>query len=227
MGPTGAPTAIPSRETVVLIGGGLGNAVLFSIGAAMRAAGSRVLYFAGYRSTADRFRVADLEAAADTVVWCCDEAPGFTPDRAQDFAFQGNVVEAMRAYGDGLLGPGVDQPIRLQEANRLLAIGSDRMMAAVANARHHVLKEVLSADHVALGSINSPMQCMLKGVCGQCLQWLRDPEIGQTKFVFSCRTQDQPLDAVDFSVLHQRLAQNRLEESQTLHWLDACVRTNA
>ena len=227
MGPTGAPTAIPSRETVVLIGGGLGNAVLFSIGAAMRAAGSRVLYFAGYRSTADRFRVADLEAAADTVVWCCDEAPGFTPDRAQDFAFQGNVVEAMRAYGDGLLGPGVDQPIRLQEANRLLAIGSDRMMAAVANARHHVLKEVLSADHVALGSINSPMQCMLKGVCGQCLQWLRDPETGQTKFVFSCRTQDQPLDAVDFSVLHQRLAQNRLEESQTLHWLDACVRTNA
>ena len=227
MGPTGAPTAIPSRETVVLIGGGLGNAVLFSIGAAMRAAGSRVLYFAGYRSAADRFRVADLEAAADTVVWCCDEAPGFTPGRAQDFAFQGNVVEAMKAYGEDLLGPGIGRPIRLQEANRLLAIGSDRMMAAVAKARHHLLKEVLSADHVALGSINSPMQCMLKGVCGQCLQWLRDPKTGQTRFVFSCQTQDQPLDAVDFSVLHQRLAQNRLEESQTLHWLDACVRTNA
>ena len=227
MGPTGAPTAIPSRETVVLIGGGLGNAVLFSIGAAMRAAGSRVLYFAGYRNTADRFRVADLEAAADTVVWCCDEAPGFTPGRAQDHAFQGNVVEAMKAYGEGLLGPGVGHPIRLQEVDRLLAIGSDRMMAAVSGARYDVLKDVLPAAHIALGSINSPMQCMLKGVCGQCLQWLRDPETGQTKFVFSCRTQDQPLDAVDFSVLHQRLAQNRLEESQTLHWLDACVRTNA
>jgi len=227
MGPTGAPTAIPRGETVVLIGGGLGNAVLFSIGAAMRAAGSRVLYFAGYRTTADRFRVADLEAAADTVVWCCDETPGFTPGRAQDLAFQGNVVEAMKAYGEGLLGQGVGQPIRLQEANRLLAIGSDRMMAAVAKARHHLLKDVLPADHIALGSINSPMQCMLKGVCGQCLQWLRDPETGQTRFVFSCHTQDQPLDAVDFAVLQQRLAQNRLEESQTLHWLDACVRTNS
>ena len=227
MGPTGAPTAIPSGETVVLIGGGLGNAVLFSIGAAMRAAGSRVLYFAGYRTTADRFRVADLEAAADTVVWCCDEAPGFTPGRAQDFAFQGNVVEAMKAYGEGLLGQAVGIPIQLQEANRLLAIGSDRMMAAVAKARHQVLKNVLPADHIALGSINSPMQCMLKGVCGQCLQWLRDPETGQTRFVFSCQTQDQPLDAVDFAVLQQRLAQNRLEESQTLHWLDACVRTNS
>jgi len=186
-----------------------------------------VLYFAGYRTTADRFRVADLEAAADTVVWCCDEAPGFTPGRAQDLAFQGNVVEAMKAYGEGLLGQAVGIPIHLQEANRLLAIGSDRMMAAVAKARHQVLKNVLPADHIALGSINSPMQCMLKGVCGQCLQWLRDPETGQTRFVFSCQTQDQPLDAVDFAVLQQRLAQNRLEESQTLHWLDACVRTNS
>src|SRR5690606_6242282 len=31
MGPTGAPTEIPRGETVLLVGGGLGNAVLFSI----------------------------------------------------------------------------------------------------------------------------------------------------------------------------------------------------
>ncbi|HEY4997499.1 MAG TPA: FAD-dependent oxidoreductase, partial [Usitatibacter sp.] len=34
MGPTGTPTETPPGETVVLVGGGLGNAVLFSIGAA-------------------------------------------------------------------------------------------------------------------------------------------------------------------------------------------------
>ena len=38
------------------------------------------------------------------VVWCCDEAPGFTPGRAQDTAFVGNIVEAMAAYGRGDLG---------------------------------------------------------------------------------------------------------------------------
>jgi NAD(P)H-flavin reductase len=32
MGPTGAPTEIPKNEKVLLAGGGLGNAVLFSIG---------------------------------------------------------------------------------------------------------------------------------------------------------------------------------------------------
>ena len=227
MGPTGTPTTIPNGETVVLVGGGLGNAVLFSIGAAMRAAGSRVLYFAGYRSAADRFHVADLEAAADIIVWCCDEAPGILPSRAQDLAFQGNVVEAMKAYGEGSLGLGAAAPIRLQKADRLLAIGSDRMMAAVGRARHDVLKNLLPARHVALGSVNSPMQCMLKGVCGQCLQLLRDPTTGQTRLIFSCQTQDQSLDDIDFSVLHQRLTQNRLEECQTMHWLDACVLEDA
>ena len=34
MGPTGTPTEIPEGETVLLAGGGLGNAVLFSIAAA-------------------------------------------------------------------------------------------------------------------------------------------------------------------------------------------------
>src|SRR4029079_14628576 len=74
MGPTGTPTHIPSDETVVLAGGGLGNAVLFSIGRALRAAGSRVIYFAGYKHLADRYRIEDIEAASDTVVWCSDEA---------------------------------------------------------------------------------------------------------------------------------------------------------
>jgi len=36
MGPTGTPTETPAGETVLLVGGGLGNAVLFSIGAQLR-----------------------------------------------------------------------------------------------------------------------------------------------------------------------------------------------
>jgi hypothetical protein len=56
MGPTGTPTETPSGETVLLVGGGLGNAVLFSIGAAFRARGSRVLYFAGYKLVQDRYQ---------------------------------------------------------------------------------------------------------------------------------------------------------------------------
>jgi len=177
MGPTGTPTEIAGGETVVLCGGGLGNAVLFSIGAAFRAAGSKVLYFAGYKKVQDRYKVHEIENAADVVVWCCDEEPGFAPDRPQDRRFVGNLVQAMDAYGEGRLGP---PSIRLEDADRIIAIGSDRMMAAVARARHELLKDHLKPRHFAIGSINSPMQCMMKEICAQCLQPHRDPATGET-----------------------------------------------
>jgi len=219
MGPTGAPTEIEGRQTVVLVGGGLGNAVLFSIGASFRAAGSQVLYFAGYKKAIDRYKVSDIEAAADVVVWCCDETPGFAPGRAQDRSFVGNIVDAMLAWARGELGP---QTISLAQADRIVAIGSDRMMAAVAGARHQLLKPHLKPGHLALGSINSPMQCMMKEVCAQCLQAQRDPATGVVRYVFSCFNQDQPLDEVDFQMLDQRLRQNTLQERLTRSWLAQC-----
>jgi len=219
MGPTGSPTHIAGGETVVLCGGGLGNAVLFSIGAAFRAAGSRVLYFAGYKKVQDRYKVAEIENAADVVVWCCDEEPGFAPRRPQDRAFVGNIVQAMDAYADGRLG---EPAIRLEEADRIIAIGSDRMMAAVARARHEVLRAHLKPHHFAIGSINSPMQCMMKEICAQCLQPHRDPATGETSYVFSCFNQDQDLDRVDFKILHERLQQNSLAEKLTARWLAHC-----
>ncbi|MBS0424461.1 MAG: FAD-dependent oxidoreductase [Proteobacteria bacterium] len=221
MGPTGTPTEIPSRETVVLVGGGLGNAVLFSIGAAARAAGSKVLYFAGYKKLVDRYKVAEIEAAADIVVWCCDEAPGFTPTRPQDKSFTGNIVQAMVAYASGELG---EQPVALADAGHIIAIGSDRMMAAVGVARHNQLKPYLKADHFAIGSINSPMQCMMKEICAQCLQPHEDPETGKITYVFSCYNQDQPLDQVDFPGLAMRLRQNTVQEKLTSRWIDRCLK---
>jgi NADPH-dependent glutamate synthase beta subunit-like oxidoreductase/NAD(P)H-flavin reductase len=221
MGPTGTPTEIPDDETVVLAGGGLGNAVLFSIGRALRAAGSKVIYFAGYKSMDDRYRIDDIEASSDVVIWCCDEAPGFAPRRPQDRAFVGNIVEAMQAYASGALGK---QEIPFSHADRIIAIGSDKMMAAVALARHGVLQKYLKPGHVAIGSINSPMQCMMKEICAQCLQPHVDPATGKTTYVFSCFNQDQPLDQVDFGALAQRLAQNGVQEKLTALWIGRCLK---
>ncbi len=220
MGPTGAPTEIRGGETVLLAGGGLGNAVLFSIGQAFRAAGSRVLYFAGYKKVEDRYKVEEIEKAADAVVWCCDEAPGFAAGRPQDRSFLGNIVQAMDAYASRRLG---STPIPMPEVDRVIAIGSDRMMAAVARARHDVLKPHLREGHVAIGSINSPMQCMMKEICAQCLQPHHDPASGETRYVFSCFNQDQPLDWVDFGTLNERLKQNSLSEKLTAQWIRHCL----
>jgi NAD(P)H-flavin reductase len=220
MGPTGTPTEIPKGETVILAGGGLGNAVLFSIGQAMRRAGNRVLYFAGYKHMMDRYKIREIEAASDAVVWCCDEEPGFTPDRPQDKAVVGNIVQGMHAYASGALGA---QPIPFIAADRVMAIGSDRMMGAVAHARHDLLKPYLKPGHRAIGSINSPMQCMMKEICAQCLQPHVDERSGKVSYVFSCFNQDQPLDRVDWTALDARLRQNSVQEKLAAEWIDHCL----
>jgi len=216
MGPTGAPTEIPKDEKVLLVGGGLGNAVLFSIGKALRANGCRVLYFAGYRNPEDVFRRDDIEASADQVVWACDRPPAISPRRPQDLSFVGNIVQAMHAYARGELGV---RTVPFEECSRLIVIGSDRMMAAVKTARHEILKGYFKPDHVAIGSINSPMQCMMKEICAQCLQRHVDPVTGKASIVFTCFNQDQELDRVDFPFLNARLKQATLQEALADLWL--------
>ena len=219
MGVTGTPTDIPSGCTVMLIGGGLGNAVLFSIGKALRAAGNQVIYFAGYRHGVDVFKAEDIEAAADVIVWSVDPGPNehqIPTTRPQDLSYVGNILETILAYAREELGA---QPIHLDDIDHMIVIGSDRMMAAVKEARYGVLKPYLK-PHQAIGSINSPMQCMMKGICAQCLCKHVDPKTQQEYFVYSCYNQDQDLDAVDFPNLHARLRQNTVQEKLSNLWLD-------
>jgi hypothetical protein len=98
------------------------------------------------------------------------------------------------------------------------------MMAAVARARHDVLAPYLKPGHRAIASVNSPMQCMMKEICAQCLQVQKDPATGAETVVFSCFNQDQALDRVDFRVLHERLGQNAVQEKLNKLWVDRCLR---
>src|SRR5437879_5982592 len=183
MGPTGTPTEIDSNENVLLAGGGLGNAVLFSIAKGMRDKGNRVIYFAGYRRGEDLFKREEIENATDQVIWSTDTGAPIEPHRPQDRHFRGNIVQAIAAYGRGELAPVL---VPLSQVNRIIAIGSDKMMAAVKDARHGVLQPLLQPNHVAIASINSPMQCMMKEVCAQCLQRQFDPATVEETILFPC-----------------------------------------
>ena len=137
--------------------------------------------------------------------------------RPQDKTCIGNIVDAIEAYAKGDLG---ETSIKLSEVDHTIVIGSDRMMAAVKEARHGRLKPWLKPGHTAIGSINSPMQCMMKGVCAQCLCKHVDPHTGEEYFVYSCYNQDQELDRVDFPNLNARLRQNTVQEKLSRMWLD-------
>ncbi len=214
MGPTGTPTEIVPNENVMIVGGGLGNAVLLSIGKALREAGSKVLYFAGYRSKQSVFMRDEVEGAADQVVWCCDKEK-FAARRDHDVSFKGNVVEAIKSYAKGDIG---NSEFDISSIDRMIVIGSDRMMEAVQSMRSHVITKSLAQSN-AIASINSPMQCMMKEICAQCLQKHVDPITGIESYVYSCTNQDQDMNKVDFKHLSDRLKQNSLQEKVTSKWI--------
>jgi NAD(P)H-flavin reductase len=193
MGPTGMETEIVANKKVVLIGGGFGNAVLIAIGRALKANNCKIIYFAGYKKSADIFYRHRIEEFADQIVWACEEGK-IGPNRKQDIFVKGNVLDAIESAKEyGLIN----------NTEHIICIGSDRMMHAVSNYKSKIFGEVKM-----ICRINSPMQCMMKGVCGQCIQKVND----KRNYIFSCACQDQNSEIVDFTSLGRRLQQNSLFE---------------
>jgi len=220
MGPTGVRTrGGKAGDAIMVIGGRQAAAILLATGPVWRAAGARVLFFALFEREQDIFLRDALEAAADSIVWCSRGNPPIKPRRGGDRAAQGDIAEILRHYADGRLTGGV--PIPLTDINRLQVIGGASLTRIVRELRRHELAPALSGVNESTCSVHGMMQCMLKGVCSQCLQWQIDPATGlRTKAVFACSWQDQPMDIVDLDNLDERQSQNLLAEHLSSLWLN-------
>ncbi|MBU2754586.1 FAD-dependent oxidoreductase [Acidithiobacillus sp. CV18-2] len=222
MGPTGAPTDIPQGKTIAVVAGRWGAAVMLDIGPALRAAGNRVLYVAAFAQASELDHQDELEAAADQILWCTARGPKITARRSQDLSVEAaDMVQLLREYAAGQLPGQAGDGIPLQQVDRLMVMGSTGLLKGFQSALRGDLGSLFPAHLEAVATVGSPMQCMLKGVCAQCLQWQVDPETGKrTQAVFTCAGQDQPLAWVDLDNLTARQGQNRLLERLSSHWLD-------
>lgn len=202
MGPSGKPTEIPSDETVVLIGGGRGNQPLTALAEAFKANGCKVLFFAGYRDENYIVRREKMQKSCDELIISVEnEVPS-------SGYFQGNVIDSIKNYF-------AKNKIKI---DRVFAIGNDNLMHNVARLRHENIVEEFTQAKYSITSLNAPMQCMMKGVCGQCLQKKKNID-GKIEYFYSCANQDQSMDEVDFEHLHARCEQNSLLEKTTKFWL--------
>ncbi len=209
MGPSGKPTEIPQNETVLLIGGGRGNQPLTLLAKAFKDNGCKVIFFAGYRKNSYIVRQEKMESWSDIMVFAIEEEmPNLRLNRASSQQFQGTVIDALRNY----LGQ------NSQKIDRIFTIGNDNLMHKIAKLRHEKPIASIAEAPIAITSLNSPMQCMLKGVCSQCLQ-KRKNKNGIDEYFYSCAEQDQDMDRLDFCHLHQRCEQNSLMEKISKLWI--------
>jgi NAD(P)H-flavin reductase len=220
MGPTGAKTPIPKNETVMIIGERLGAIEMLSLAPVLKAAGNRVLYVACLQTADELFSQSVLESCSNAILWVTASGEKIAPQRPQDCSYSGDLETALSLYASGELSQGLP-PIALESVSRVLIMGSTQLMRKVQHARHTGLKAHFSENTQFTASVHSTMQCMLKGVCAQCLQWQIDPVTKQrTKAVFACSWQSQPIDIIDIDNLDERLSQNHLQERLANLWLD-------
>jgi NADPH-dependent glutamate synthase beta subunit-like oxidoreductase/NAD(P)H-flavin reductase len=220
MGPTGVRARIgEGGDTILVIGGRQAAATVLANGPAWREAGSRVLFFALFDSAVDVFLQDEIEAAADSVIWCTARGEPAKARRAADRAASGVLRDLLIRYARGGLGAGA--PIPLTEVNRLQAVGDTALTRLLKELRKGELAAHFPKLIENTCAVHGMMQCMLKGVCSQCLQWQIDPATGKrTKAVFACSWQDEPMDIVDLDNIDERQGQNRLQEYLTNLWLD-------
>jgi hypothetical protein len=195
MGPTGAKTVIPADpQSILIVGNQMAIIYLLSVGAALKAAG-HTLYFIGCVDAKNRFAIDRINLIADDVTWCD----------------KNTVINAL-------------QSIELKKMKNIFVVSSSSLLKTIQHARHHELKNDLNANVKFTASVYGSMQCMLKGVCAQCLQWQIDPVTGKrTKAVYACSWQHQPLEIVDIDNIDDRLGQNRTQEILTNLWLNYLV----
>ena len=225
MGPTGVRARIVERTTVLVVSEGFGHAHLLATGPALRAAGSKILHVALFDSAAELYCRDEIEAAADATLWVTAHGDPVPNLRAQDRAITSHVVDALRRYAAGELGP---PAVALEDVQQVMIQATTCTIRALKRARDAELAPYMRHKPAFTASVNAPIQCGLKGVCAQCLHWQIDPVTGaRTKAVFGCSWQDQPMDIVDFDNVDARLGQNHLMEHLTSLWLEHLEPTQA
>lgn len=229
MGPTGVRAKVSAEhETILIMGNQLSIATLCSYGEALKASGNRIIYAGHYQNKDGLFLRDQIEAIADVILWSVEEGDPITPNRPQDHSIQGDAIHHLHQYGLGKLTPHPAPPtISLHDIDRVYVIGNTSLLRAFQKARGQEFSAFFVKNPSVYGSVYSSMQCMLKGVCAQCLQWQIDPETGRrTKAVFACSWHEQPLELIDIDNIDERQSQNRLQEKLSDKWIDYLFNTH-
>ena len=85
--------------------------------------------------------------------------------------------------------------LNLNEFDHIIAAGSNKLLQQ--------LKPYNATAHIA-----SPMQCMMKEICGSCLQ--KHQANGEEFYIFSCRQNWQNTYSLDINNLQSRQEQNKI-----------------
>ena len=184
MGPTGSKTYIPTSQNVILIGEGIRNIALLPIAQEIKNQGSKVTFFAVYNQQNDIFYIEKIKAAADEA---------YTFILSNNSNGNKNINNLMNKINEA----------KMSKNAYIIAYVTNKMLEEIKRYEQQLFK-----DSEFVCGILAPMQCMMKGICGQCIQKV-DNDKG---YIFSCASQEYDIKKFEPKLLAKRLKQNSLLE---------------
>ena len=186
MGPTGSRTTISKSHTFILIGQGIRNMALLPIAKEIKKQGSKIIFFAGYKKTADIFYTDKIEKLADeTHVFVLSPSSNYGNIRSiDDLINTVKTINHLKNYD-------------------IICYVANEMLLKIKKHGHRLFE-----DSNFICNILAPMQCMMKGICGQCIQKTDDNK----GYIFSCACQEYDIKSFDPNIVSNRLGQNSLLE---------------
>jgi NADPH-dependent glutamate synthase beta subunit-like oxidoreductase/NAD(P)H-flavin reductase len=215
MGPTGAPMHLPTQKNIMIMASRWGCAVMLDVGETLKARGNQVTYVGLYDKASQVDFMDALTEVTDQIIWITQSGESVRPKRDTDISLtERDAIAALKKIHSA------DNNVDWSQVDELIVLGGAGLLIQVKIALTNSLSEVFNKDISVKGTLTNPMQCMMKGVCGQCLQWVIDPMTGdKTHAVFSCAEQDQPLQSIDIIGMQSRQKQNRVLDQLNSQWL--------
>lgn len=165
MGPTGSAYPIPQNQNILLIATGHGIPALNAIAHEMKKQDCIITFLAGFKNPASLDKEKEIGKNIDNFIpFFQEEAP--------------------------TLKESLEKALEKSTYTHVLI----KMPPFLVNTIHPLLKEKLPHKTEMNYSLTIPMQCMMKGICGQCIQKHTIP--GKNEYIFSCTQAEQPLDSL-------------------------------
>lgn len=218
MGPTGVRAKISDKEeTILLVGGADSFSFVRSYGNDARKNQNRLIFLCEIKEEGDLFCQAELEEATDQIIWVTADNITIKTREHDQQIINKTLIDALIDYQKANL----DTFISLKDVDRMFIIGTSALLKSFQTQQQTKLKNIFIKGPKIFGAVYGNMQCMLKGVCAQCLQWQINPETGErTKAVFACSWQDQPLELIDVSHFATRQKPSLVLETLNQLWLN-------
>jgi NADPH-dependent glutamate synthase beta subunit-like oxidoreductase/ferredoxin-NADP reductase len=214
MGPNGMPAqhrlqALPAGGRVLLLAAQWGTPAILDLASELSAQGHQAVVLAQVYNAAEMAPFAQWDLAGGRLL-CWLKTP-----TAQIGGVEVVTAPDLEQALGAVLGRCGHVPF-----DAMLVIGGGTLLVELRQALAGGLP-VLSDPAALWATMAPPMQCMMQGVCAQCLVWVQEGSVRRA--VFACAEQDQPLQAIDLETLRARQNQNRLLDALDAAYLRAVL----